>query len=273
MEWSWILLILTGFLAGTLGSLAGLGGGIVVVPVLLFFSEAMPSFSHITPAVAAGTALIIVLFTGLSSTISYAKQKRIDYRSGFLFVLGSGPGAWAGAYFSHYLSAEIFYILFGSFVIVMALLLNNKRMRGKTRIHWRVRRTYTDPGGERHEYGYHPLLAIVLSFGIGALAGLFGIGGGLLYVPLMLLLFRFPPHLATATSMFIILLSTAMGSVSHVVLGHVYWWAVLWLAPGAWLGAMAGARLSRKISGPLLMTLLQILFTLLGVRMIWNGIS
>lgn len=273
MELDWAVLLLTGLLAGTLGSVAGLGGGIVVVPALLYFSRVVPVFSHITPVMAAGTSLIIVLLTGLSSTLSYAKQRRIDYRGGMLFIIGSGPGAWAGANFSRYLSADVFYILFGILIIMMALLLRSKKKRGKKRIDWKVQRHYTDTDGQQYEYGYSPILAIVIAFGIGLVAGMFGIGGGSLFVPLMLLLFRFPAHLATATSMFVIFLSSVAGSVTHIVFGHVDWWVVLWLAPGAWIGATIGAALSRRISGPLLMTILQVVFFLLGIRMIFDGVS
>ena len=273
MEWDWALLLMTGLLAGVLGSVAGLGGGIVVVPALLFFSQIFPSFTHIMPAVASGTALFIVMLTGMSSTFSYARQRRVDYKSGLLFALGSSPGALAGAHFSRYLSADVFYMLFGALVITMALLLRKRDERGNREIQWKVRRQYTDAHGERYEYGYSPFLAISIAFGIGVLAGLFGIGGGLLFVPLMLLLFRFPPHLATATSMFVIFLSSITGSMTHIVLGHVDWWAVVWLAPGAWIGATIGAMVSRKMSGPLLITLLQVIFAFLGLRMIWIGLT
>jgi len=61
--------------------------------------------------------------------------------------------------------------------------------------------------------------------------------------------------------------------MTHIVLGHVDWWAVVWLAPGAWIGAMIGAMVSRKMSGPLLITLLQVIFACLGLRMIWIGLT
>lgn len=272
MGWDWLLLVLIGLMAGILGSVAGLGGGIVVVPALLYLSQAYPIFSHITPVIASGTALIIVLLTGMSSTLSYAKQRRIDYRSGWLFIIGSGPGAWAGAHFSRYLSVDVFYMLFGTLIVVVALLLSGRKKRGKKQIDWKVKQSYMSEDGTRYEYGYSPLLAMVISFGIGLIAGMFGIGGGLFFVPLMLLLFRFPAHLATATSMFVIFLSSLSGGLTHIALGHVYWWAVLWLAPGAWIGATIGAGLSRKISGPLLIRILQIVFILLGIRMIMDGV-
>lgn len=273
MGLDWIVLLLVGILSGVLGSLAGIGGGIVVVPVLLYLSRVFPDLSHVTPVIAAGSSLIIVLMTGMSSTLSYAQQRRIDYRGGLLFIIGSAPGAWAGAYFSRYLSVDVFYILFGVLIVTLALLLTGKKKRGKKRLNWKVQRRYTDAEGRQYEYGYSPTLAIVCSFGIGVISGMFGIGGGSMFVPLMLLLFRFPAHLATATSMFVIFLSSVTGSITHSVLGHVDWWAVLWLAPGAWVGATVGARLSRRMSGPVLIRVLQVVFALLGLRMILDGVS
>lgn len=273
MAFDWAVLLLTGLIAGILGSVAGLGGGIVVVPALLYFSHTLSVFPHMTPAIAAGTSFVIVLMTGASSTLSYAKQRRIDYRGGLLFVLGSAPGAWAGAHFSQYLSANLFYILFGMLIITVSLVLRKKDRRGSKQIHWKVQRQFTDASGQQYEYGYSPILAVAISFVIGLIGGMFGIGGGSLFVPLMLLLFRFPPHLATATSMFVIFLSSVVGSATHMLLGNVIWWALLWLAPGAWIGATIGAAISRRLSGTLLITVLQIIFILLGIRMIFDGVS
>lgn len=272
MQFDWLLLLGTGILAGALGSLAGLGGGIVLVPSLLFFGETLADFSHFSPSMTAGTALLITMFTGLASTISYTRQRRVDFRSGGLFFVGSGPGAWAGAYFNQYLNVDTFYILFGCLIVTMSFLLRKRRNPGQKRMTWKVQRSYTDQAGTEYQYGYHPLHAVAISFAIGMIAGMFGIGGGSLFVPLMILLFHFPPHLATATSMFVILLSAATGSITHIYLGHIDWWAVLWLAPGALIGANIGAWLSSKISGPYLVHVLQIVFVIIGLRMIVDGI-
>ncbi|WP_054951344.1 sulfite exporter TauE/SafE family protein [Numidum massiliense] len=273
MAWDWALLLATGILAGTLGSLAGLGGGIVVVPVLLLLAGTLPDFASITPAVAAGSALVVVVINGLSATFAYARQRRVDFKSGLLFFAGSGPGSYVGAFFSTHLSVALFNVLFGVLIVVVALLLKRGNTRREGQVAWKVKRHYEDEEGKTYVYGYSPLLAVVLTFMIGLVGGLFGIGGGLFFVPLMVLLFRFPPHLATATSMFVIFLSSLTGSVTHTVLGNVYWWAVLWLAPGAWLGAKFGAAISRRMSVSLLVTVLQVIFILLGVYMIWGGLT
>lgn len=82
----YFILIILGLIAGTIGSLVGLGGGIVIVPSLLFLSGFTGLFHHVTPQMAVGTSLFVIIFTGLSSTIAYMKYKTVDYKSGLLFL-------------------------------------------------------------------------------------------------------------------------------------------------------------------------------------------
>src|SRR5690606_26354620 len=80
----WILFVLIGLLAGTFGSLAGLGGGVIAVPSLLLMAALFPEYRHLTPQVVVGTSLVMIVLTALSSTLTYARQRRVDYRSGLL---------------------------------------------------------------------------------------------------------------------------------------------------------------------------------------------
>ena len=82
----YILLLILGLLAGTIGSLVGLGGGIIIVPALLFLGFQPHLLDEVTPQMAAGTSLLVIIFTGLSSTIAYYKQKKVDYKSRTYFV-------------------------------------------------------------------------------------------------------------------------------------------------------------------------------------------
>ena len=139
-------------------------------------------------------------------------------------------------------------------------------------IRWHVTKFYFDEYGDYYEYGYHRYVAIVISFLVGLIQGLFGIGGGALLVPAMLLLFWFPVHVATATSMFVILLSSAFGSVNHIFLGNIDWEILIWLAPGAWLGGQIGAYVARKLNSVLLVKSLRLVLLLLAVNALWQGI-
>ncbi|AGT33325.1 membrane protein [Geobacillus genomosp. 3] len=293
----YMLLVLIGFTAGTLGSLAGLGGGVVIVPALLFFG-ALGWLSAVTPQVAVGTSLVVIIFNGLSSTLSYMKDKLVDYRSGLLFCIGSVPGAVAGALVNNTLSAAHFSLYFGLFLIAMSVFLSlsqkkakrsadetaaatesgagSRQCRGEadSRLQpapwWRrnVVRTYTDRNGETFTYGYQPLAAVAIAFLVGFFGGLFGIGGGSLMVPAMIVLFRFPPHVAVATSMLMIFLSSLIGSLTHVAMGNVHWLFALLLIPGVWIGAKTGAWINKRMSSRALVTVLRMVLVLLGVRLV-----
>ncbi|MFC7443242.1 sulfite exporter TauE/SafE family protein [Laceyella putida] len=269
----WILLFVVGFLAGTVGSLVGLGGGIIIVPALLYLAGFHPSFQGITPSVAVGTSLLLIVLTALSSTLSFLKQKRVDVKSGFTFFLACGPGAMVGASLTRLFQSDSFFVAFGCLMIFVSWLLRVKEKGATRKVRLDVMRTFTDAAGTVHEYGYHRLTALGLSFLVGVISGLFGIGGGSLLVPMMILLFRFPPHVATATSMLIIFLSSIVASVTHVVQGNIHWISALVLAPGAWVGGKIGAWISSKLSSRALLNLLRIAILVTAVRMIMDGLN
>ena len=135
-----------------------------------------------------------------------------------------------------------------------------------------IERTYIDKKGLSYTYGYHLLPALTLSFVVGMLSGLFGIGGGSLMVPAMIILFHFPPHIAVATSMFMILLSAIVGSLSHIALGNVEWLYILALLPGAWFGGVTGAAINRRLSSDRLVLVLRVVLIIIALRLIVEGL-
>lgn len=272
MEWGWILLIVIGLVSGTVGSLVGLGGGIITVPALLLAGSLIPEYTHLTPQVAVGTSMVLVIFTALSSTISYHRQGRVDYKSGWTFFIGSGPGAVLGAWLTRFFNPEIFFVGFGVLMTLLALVLAFRDRMKARQVKWSVKREFTDLKGNTYQYGYNRGTAFLISFVVGGISSLFGIGGGALLMPMMVILFIFPPHVATATSMFVIFLSSIVGSVTHLFQGNVDWWAVLFIAPGAWVGGQLGAWISSRLSGQGLMIGLRIAIAVVGVRMILEGL-
>lgn len=271
---TFLILLMIGFLAGTLGSLLGLGGGIIVVPALLFLGGIFPFLEGVTPQIAVGTSVLIMIFTGLSSTLAYMKQQSIDYTSGWIFFIGSGPGALFGVWLNKGIEVAPFLIFFGIFIVITSfILLFRDKVRPLPVKGKGIRRTYIAPDGTEVVYGFTTGVAIVIAFVVGMLSGLFGIGGGSLMVPVMILLFGFPPHLAVATSMFMVLLSSLVSSVSHIYLGNVEWLYALALIPGAWFGAKTGSYINRKIKSDTLVTFLRIFLIVIGIRLIWQGFS
>ncbi|MDG5788916.1 sulfite exporter TauE/SafE family protein [Evansella sp. AB-P1] len=270
----WIILLFIGLIASILGSIMGLGGGIIVVPALMVLSSYMVAFQHITPQVAVGTSLLIMIFTGLSSTLAYMKQKKVDYQSACIFFAGSGPGALFGVWLNKDIETNYFLIFFGGFIIVVSfILLIRKYIKPLKRKPRGIVRSYINQLGETVEYGFQPVVAISIAFVVGMCSGLFGIGGGSLMVPAMIILFGFPPHLAVATSMLMIFLSAIVSSISHITLGNVDWLYALALLPGAWIGGQLGAYINSKMTSDAVVYLLRVFLIIIGIRLIYQGIT
>lgn len=272
----WLVLVGIGLLAGAIGALVGLGGGIIIVPSLLYLGTSTNIIDELTPQVAVGISTVIMIFTGLSSTLSYLKHKVVDYKAGLIFFIGSAPGGIIGAYVNKNLNAEAFSLYFGIFMVFMAIvLLVKNRLKpmlfkpGKGKIV----KTYKTENGHSFSYGYHPLLAVLISFVVGCCSGLFGIGGGALMVPVMMLLFFFPPHMAVATSMFMVFLSSITNSITHISLGNVHWPYAFALIPGAWFGAKFGAFINTRLKSASLENMLKIVLIIIGLRLIYQGIT
>lgn len=267
-----VLLFFIGLLGGTLGSLVGLGGGIIIVPALLFIGHYTSLLPSITPQLAVGTSMFILIVTGLSSTISYMKQKTVYIKAGFIFFIGSGPGAFVGALINKGIELNLFYICFGVFVIFISILLSiQKYLKPRANQGGSVP-IFEDKQGIKHTLSFQPFLSVVIAFIVGVLSGLFGIGGGSLMVPAMLLLFRFPASIAVATSMFMVFLSSVIGSITHIQLGNVEWLWILGLAPGAWIGAKLGAYINLHLKDGTVIVILRLVLVLVGIRLIFQGI-
>lgn len=270
----WIILVLVGIAGSSLGSLIGMGGGIIIVPALLYLST-LSAFGHLTPQVVVGTSLFTMIFTGLSSTLAYMKHKTVDYRSGLIFLIGSGPGSILGAWVTEKLDLHSFNLYFGLFIIFVSIvmLVRDKLKPIPFKKERGIIRSFTDNSGKTFEYGFNPLVAIIISFIVGFLSGIFGIGGGSLMVPTMILLFFFPPHVATATSMFMILPTAILSSITHIALGNVSWLYALALIPGAWIGAKVGVFLNTKLKSRTIVWIIRIILAVVGVRLMYEGIT
>jgi hypothetical protein len=178
-----------------------------------------------------------------------------------------------GSYLTKYLDTKSFQIYFGLFMLLMAILLILRDYMKPLNVQWSIQRSYTDQQGQTFTYGYNVIPALLIGFCVGLVSGLFGIGGGSLFVPAMVLLFRYPPHVATATSMFVIFLSAILGTITHINFGEVDCVMVLGLAPSALVGGWLGAKIASLLSTKKLMWVLRISFLIVAFRMIWEGIS
>ena len=269
-----ILLAIIALASGVIGALVGLGGGIILVPATLFVGINLGWIDGITPQTVVGLSVIMMIFTGLGSTLSNLKTKTVDIRSGLIFFAGSIPGTLIGAFVNKRLDLPSFNLYFGILLILISLLLLLRNYLKP--VSWFVKhgktRTFTDNQGKSYTYGYPVWFALLLTFGVGFASGVFGIGGGSIIVPAMILLFLFPPHVAVGTSMFMVFLSAIVNSVTHISLGNVPWLYTIPVIPAAYIGAKLGAKLNQKMKSETLVFALRIILLLLGIRSIVDGI-
>lgn len=261
-----ITLILIGLIASIAGSLVGIGGGIIIVPSLIFFGIELGILPMMTPQKAIGTSSVILIATGLSATISYYKSDQIDVKNAIIFLIGIIPGAFVGAYTSQFFSLDSFNLVFGLFLIIVSfILLFRDRFKPMKLFQPKQMTTYRSPTGEFFEYGVPVVAGIISTFVVGFFTGLFGIGGGVLMTPLMLIIFRFPPHLAVGTSMLMVFAASLSGTTSHIMQGNVVWIYAVTLIIAAFIGAKIGSWLNKKMASERIVLLLRMMLLLIGI--------
>lgn len=262
-----ILLLPVAFLIGTIAAMTGVGGGVFIVPLLFL----VPPYNSIGIEKAVGTSLATIIFTSLSSTLGYSRQRRIDYKVGLILTLTTIPGAFVGAYLTSFITQKLLGLIFGIFLIFVALRMIFKldfyrfsipRMRKG----WR--RKIMDSDGTLFEYDVNVNQGLVLSFFGGLSSGLLGIGGGALMVPILHLMMNFPMHITVATSMFIMIFTSISGATTHFSLGNVRADYAIFLSIGVIFGAQFGAYLSKRISGKNLRRIFGVVLLLISIRMI-----
>ena len=269
-----VLALIIGFLSAFVGSLIGLGGGIIFVPAMLYLHDLSASFAWATPQTIVGISLITMVFTGLSSTLAYYKLRRVDVNTGVLFLIGSLPGSVFGAWLNTRLDTDSFSLYFGILMlIVFGMMLVDREKLSKNRSLEITDRTRTFTiDGETHHYNVTLVPALILSFAVGMLSGLFGIGGGTISVPAMILFFGIPVQVAIATSMFMIFFISLISSVSHIALGHIVWGYVIFFVIGSYIGGTVGAKTSKLFKGKTLEWMLKIVIVIEAVQLIWEGL-
>lgn len=270
----WLALAALGLLVGAYGALIGAGGGFLLVPVLLLLYPAE------SPAIITSIALAAVFFNALSGTLAYARLRRIDYRAGWGFALAGIPGAILGALSVGLFSRRIFDPLFAALLIVLAVYLllrpgSGERGKGQARSpsSGYTRHTLTDAEGNTYSYAYRERPGLLLSAVIGFVSSVLGIGGGIIQVPVMTNLLGFPAHVATATSQFVLVGMSLVGTLTHIASGQFTtgWRRTAALAVGVVVGAQVGAWLSGHIRGRLILRLLALGLLAVGLRLLLSA--
>ncbi len=217
------VLVILGLVAGFASGLLGIGGGLVTVPVLTFLGFA--------PSHAIATSVFVVLGTSVVGAAQHARLGNVDTRLGMQLALGALPGALVGAYGLSVATDSAVRYAFVALLLILAALMARKR-------------------ANRAPLRFSPPFFVTPGIGLGAgvLAGLFGIGGGVLMVPAQSLLFGVAIHRAIGTSLLVIVLASAFALMGHTLFdSNIGFVSGAWIIAGGIAGAPLGARLAVRL--------------------------
>ncbi len=263
----WPGLVLLGIVVGAYGTMIGAGGGFVLVPVLLLL---YPSDS---PELITSISLAVVFVNAFSGTIAYVRQRRVDFFAANMFAAATIPGSIVGALVVGLLPRNVFDVIFAFVLLAVSALIILRPaapVQARRERRGEITRMLTDAHGDSYIYSYNPRLGVALSVLVGFLSSLLGIGGGVIHVPIMVLLLHFPAHVATATSQYVLAVSAFSGTLVHISTGELAGGLgrVAALSVGVFAGAQLGALVSMRVRSDLLIRLLGFAMAAVAVRLL-----
>jgi hypothetical protein len=230
------LLVVLGFFAGLLGALTGIGGGVLLTPILaLHFGIPIRQ--------AIGTSLVAVITTSAASSSIHLQRHTTDIRLGMTLELATALGAAVTAYLVGYFNRNLLEGLFAGFLLYSSITILARRGKVKNEEAPPANSDGVIPPYEPRNYP----LGMGASLIAGGLSGLLGIGGGPIKVPVMFIFMNVPLMVATATSNFMIGVTAAASAIVYYRRGDILVEIAAPLAVGVFLGSLLGARLAPRI--------------------------
>jgi uncharacterized membrane protein YfcA len=262
--------------AGLVGALVGLGGGVLIVPLLTI------AFG-LDIRLAIGASIVAVIATSSGAAAAYVRDHLTNVRVGMLLEMATSIGAVTGALVARYFNAQTLFILFGV-VLLLSLVPTIKKLGEDVPAHvhddalarrLRLASSYPDRATHRHvSYRVTGVpIGLALMYVAGAISGLLGIGSGALKVLAMDTGMRLPMKVSTATSNFMIGVTAAASAGIYFWRGYVTPSVAAPVALGVLIGAMLGAKLLVRISNTTVRWIFLPVLALLGVEMLLRGIG
>jgi uncharacterized membrane protein YfcA len=261
--------------AGVLGSLLGLGGGIIVVPVLTLLL-------HVDIRYAIGASIVSVIATSSGAAAAYVREHMTNLRVAMLLELGTTTGALTGAYLAGVIGGRWLFLIFGLVLGYSALAMLRKRkdepgmnvppdrLADRLRLHDAY---YDEAAGRTIEYRVtHAPLGLGLMYVAGVVSGLLGIGSGALKVPAMDLAMRLPIKVSTATSNFMIGVTAAASAGVYFARGDIDPFVAAPVAAGVLVGATAGSRLLGRLQSRTIRVVFIVVLLYVSGEMLWKGL-
>ncbi|PLX92702.1 MAG: hypothetical protein C0621_09010 [Desulfuromonas sp.] len=257
------LFAVLGLFAGLLAGLLGIGGGIILTPLFLVIFPLVQVPDSLLAHVAFGTSLAIIIPTSISSALTHRRLGNVNSRQVGLLALGGIAGSFCGGLLASTLDTEMLKGLFGVMQIAVSLRLFTSSAKAT--------------GGDLAATPPPRSGLVLAGLAGGAFSAFFGVGGGIIAVPLMVLLLGIPMRTAVGNSSALIVISSLTGTATYILtgwgslsppayLGYVNLLAALIVSPFTIMGARFGARLAGKIPHDTLIRIFALLVLLVGLR-------
>jgi uncharacterized membrane protein YfcA len=269
------LLFVTSIVAGFLGALTGLGGGVVIVPVLTLLFKVDIRY-------AIGASLVSVIATSSGAAVAYVREGLSNIRIGMFLEVATTLGALLGAYLTAKVSSHWIAIVFGLVLLysaVSSFLQKADRVPvAATAVNPLAARlelsgTYPGPNGGEPYTAQHVPLGFGIMFGAGTLSGLLGIGSGAVKVLAMDQAMKLPFKVSTTTSNFMIGVTAAASAGIYLSRGYIDPSIAMPVMLGVLVGALLGTHILVKAKVNTLKSLFALVIVVLGCEMIYSGLT
>ena len=267
------LVCIGSFVAGFLGSLTGLGGGVVLVPLLTLFF-------HVDIRYAIGASLVSVIATSSGAAAAYVKEGYSSIRIGMFLEIATTLGALAGAFLATVVPATALAVIFGLVLIYSAYISRKPRPPHERNLppdalatKLRMNGDFPEGGGLRHYNVQRVPAGFSLMFGAGALSGLLGIGSGAVKVLAMDQAMKIPFKVSTTTSNFMIGVTAAASAGVYLSRGYIDPGLALPVMLGVLAGSLMGARFLVKAETKVLRIVFSLVIVVLGLEMLYKGLA
>jgi uncharacterized membrane protein YfcA len=268
-----IIVLLGAFLAGLLGSLTGLGGGVVIIPLLTLVLGVDLHY-------AIGASIISVIATSSGSAAAYVKEGITNIRIGMFLEIATTISAIFGAVITIYINPSYIAVIFGIILLFSAAMMIRKKVdrsdndtSGKLAVWLKLNGTYPTADGAK-TYAVHNVIGgFMMMFVAGIISGLLGIGSGALKVIAMDNIMRIPFKVSTTTSNFMMGVTAAASAVVYFHRGQIDPGIAMPVTIGVLVGSTLGAKILICSKPEKLKVVFAVVVTFLALQMIYNGLS
>ena len=269
-----VLVAVGSFAAGLLGSLTGLGGGVVLVPLLTLFFKVDIRY-------AIGASLVSVIATSSGAAAAYVREGFSNIRIGMFLEIATTIGALLGAFLATIVPTKALAIIFGVMLLYSAYLSRKPRPRAQRNLppdklatRLRMNGEFPSEEGGMRQYNVHNVpTGFGLMFGAGALSGLLGIGSGAVKVLAMDQAMKIPFKVSTTTSNFMIGVTAAASAGIYLNRGYIDPGLSMPVMLGVLAGSLLGVRILVKAETKVLRLVFSVVIAFLGLQMIYNGFT